>query len=70
MTSAGILGIGTAVPPYTLEQSEASRFASLLSSHNEEQTRLVAVLYRRSSVRRRQLAFLDAQPRGGRPDLQ
>jgi predicted naringenin-chalcone synthase len=72
VTSVGILGIGTAVPPYTLDQSEASRFASLLSSHNEEQTRLVAVLYRRSSVRQRHLAFLDSQPRGGEavPDLQ
>lgn len=72
MTGVGILGIGTAVPPYTLDQSEAARFASLLSSHNEEQTRLVAVLYRRSTVRQRHLAFLDAQPRGGEtvPELQ
>ena len=72
MTGVGILGIGTAVPPYTLDQAEAARFASLLSSHSEEQTRLVGVLYRRSSVRQRHLAFLDTQPRGGEavPDLQ
>ena len=72
MTGVGILGIGTAVPPFTLEQGEAARFASLLSSHSEEQTRLVGVLYRRSSVRQRHLAFLDAQPRGGEtvPELQ
>ena len=72
MTGVGILGIGTAVPPYTLDQAEAARFASLLSSHSEEQTRLVGVLYRRSSVRRRHLAFLDAQPHGGEtaPELQ
>ena len=72
MTDVSILGIGTAVPPYTLEQSEAARFASLLSSHDQDQTRLVGVLYRRSGVRQRHLAFLDAQPRGGEavPDLQ
>ena len=72
MNEVGILGIGTAVPPYTLDQSEAARFASLLSSHNEEQTRLVGVLYRRSSVRQRHLAFLDTQPHGGEtaPELQ
>jgi predicted naringenin-chalcone synthase len=72
VTSVGILGIGTAVPPYPLNQTEAARFASLLSSHNEEQTRLVAVLYRRSGVRQRHLAFLDALPRGGEtvPELQ
>jgi predicted naringenin-chalcone synthase len=71
-SSVGILGIGTAVPPYTVEQSEAARFASLLSSHSEEQTRLVAMLYRRSSVRQRHLAFLDTQPHGGEtvPELQ
>lgn len=72
MTDVRILGIGTAVPRYTLDQTEAARFASLLSSHTEEQTRLVGVLYRRSSVRQRHLAFLDAQPRGGEtvPELQ
>ena len=72
MTDVSILGIGTAVPPYTLEQSEAARFASLLSSHDQDQTRLVGVLYRRSGVRQRHLAFLDEQPRGGEavPDLQ
>jgi predicted naringenin-chalcone synthase len=72
MSGVGILGIGTAVPPYTVEQAEAARFASLLSCHSEEQTRLVAMLYRRSSVRRRHLAFLDTQPRGGEtvPELQ
>ena len=72
MSGVGILGIGTAVPPFTLDQAEAARFASLLSSHNQEQTRLVGVLYRRSGVRQRQLAFLDAQPRGGEtvPELQ
>jgi alpha-pyrone synthase len=72
MTDVGILGIGTAVPPYTLSQTEAARFASLLSSHNEDQTRLVGILYRRSGVRQRQLACLDGQPQGGEapPDLQ
>jgi predicted naringenin-chalcone synthase len=71
MTDVAILGIGTAVPPYALNQTEAARFASLLSSHDEDQTRLVGVLYRRSGVRQRQLAFLDGQPQGGEtpPDL-
>jgi predicted naringenin-chalcone synthase len=72
MIAAGILGIGTAVPQYVLGQTEAARFASLLSSHDEDQTRRVGALYRRSGVRQRHLAVLDSQPRGGEtvPELQ
>jgi predicted naringenin-chalcone synthase len=72
MSAVGILGIGTAVPAYALDQGEAARFASLLSSHDDDQTRLVGALYRRSGVRQRHLSFLDAQPRGGEtaPELQ
>lgn len=65
MMPVQILGLGTAVPPHRLDQSEAARFASLLAAHGEEQARRVAILYRRAGVRGRHMVVLDHPPQGG-----
>lgn len=72
MTSVGLLGVGTAVPPHRIGQVEAAHFATMLSAFDDDQARLVSVLYRRAGVRERYLAVLDAAPHvGARPrDLQ
>lgn len=62
MTAVGLLGVGTAVPPHKIGQTDAAHFATLLSAYDEEHARLVSVLYRRSGVRERHLAVLDAPP--------
>lgn len=61
----GLLGLGTAVPPHRIGQTEAAHFATMLSAFDDEQARLLSVLYRRSGVRERHLAVLDATPHIG-----
>lgn len=65
MIPVGLLGVGTAVPLHRIGQTEAAHFATMLSAYDDEHARLVSVLYRRSGVRERHLAVLDAPPRVG-----
>ncbi len=63
--NVAILGLGTAVPAHGAAQSDAARFAALLSGYDEEQAKRVSILYRRSGVQRRRFAVLDVDPVGG-----
>ena len=65
MNAVRLLGVGTAVPPHRIEQPEAARIASWLSAHDEEQSRRVAVLYRRAGVQGRHMVVLDKAPEAG-----
>lgn len=48
-----ILGLGTALPPYTMNQREATELAQQVCATNDEQASLLRVLYRRSGVNSR-----------------
>ncbi|HEX4131206.1 MAG TPA: type III polyketide synthase [Pirellulales bacterium] len=48
-----LLGLGTALPPYRMTQSEAAELAVLASGAEQQQASLVRVLYRRAGVKTR-----------------
>src|SRR5262245_54847645 len=56
-----ILGMGTALPPHTLDQEEAARLAQTLGHPNAEQARLLETLYRRTGIRTRHVVALQGQ---------
>ncbi len=60
-----IVGLGTALPRYWVEQAEAARFAERLLDHPAGSARLLASLYRRSGVGRRHTVVLDEPPVSG-----
>ncbi|HEV3003239.1 MAG TPA: type III polyketide synthase [Pirellulales bacterium] len=51
--SLTILGMGTALPPHVVSQSEAAELGRLVCCQTEEQASLLRVLYRRSGVKNR-----------------
>ena len=51
--SLTILGMGTALPPHTVSQTEAAELGRLVCCQTDEQASLLRVLYRRSGVRNR-----------------
>ncbi|WP_145263826.1 type III polyketide synthase [Planctomycetes bacterium Pan216] len=53
-------GLATSLPRHGIEQSDAVEFANALCCENEEQTRLLAALYRRSGVGHRHSVLLEA----------
>lgn len=57
--SACILGLGTAVPAKSIAQSAALEMARFISAPDEEQGRLLPVLYRRTNVQRRGSVLLE-----------
>ena len=58
--SLHILGLGTALPRHSIEQTTAMELAKELSTQTEEQRRLLPVLYRRTGVKRRHSVVLDS----------
>ncbi len=54
-----VLGIGTAVPPYGVDQAEAAEFAAGLIGLENGSRRLLQTLYRRSGVQRRYSVVLE-----------
>jgi predicted naringenin-chalcone synthase len=52
-----ILGLGTAVPPHTMSQQEATELAHRIVCQNEQQKRLLSVLYRKAGVDNRYTAL-------------
>lgn len=56
-----ILGLGTAVPPHSIEQTVAMDLAQQFSTHTDEQRRLLPVLYRRTGVKSRHSVLLEAR---------
>ncbi|MCS6977146.1 MAG: type III polyketide synthase [Gemmatales bacterium] len=52
-----ILGIGTALPPNSVEQSKAAEYARSLICESEDQAALLPVLYRQTGVRRRYMVY-------------
>jgi predicted naringenin-chalcone synthase len=51
--SFSISGLGTALPQHTMSQAEATELATQVCCQNEEQARLLKVLYRRAGVSNR-----------------
>ena len=64
MRTADVIGLGTAVPPFRVTQTEAATFASRLAGHDQHEARRVAMLYRWAGVKGRHLAVLDRAPQG------
>lgn len=54
-----ILGLGTAVPRHSIEQTAAMELAKHFSTQTKEQQRLLPVLYRRTGVKRRHSVLLE-----------
>lgn len=52
-----ILGLGTAVPPHTMSQQEATELAHQIICRTEQQQRLLSVLYRKAGVENRYTAL-------------
>jgi predicted naringenin-chalcone synthase len=50
---SAVLGIGTAVPEYTMSQDEAATLAQYVCARNDDERRLVKALYRKAGVQRR-----------------
>ena len=46
-----LAGLGTATPPFVIEQHDAASMADLVSVTGEAQSANIATLYRRSGVR-------------------
>lgn len=55
-----LCGLGTALPPRSIAQSDAAQIAKGLCELSDEQQRLVPALYRRAGVRNRHSVVLDA----------
>lgn len=51
--SLTLLGIATAVPPYSMEQEEAARLAKSLYARNPKTSRLLETVYGRTQIRKR-----------------
>lgn len=58
--SFAILGLGTALPPNSVEQTAAAEYARWLSCDSEEHAALLPVLYRQTGVRRRHMVYNQA----------
>src|SRR5262249_54799071 len=54
-----ILGLGTALPEPSVTQQRAAELTSQYSGHDAEQTRRLAVLYRRTGISKRHIVLLD-----------
>lgn len=55
-----LAGLGTALPPHAIDQSDAAAIAETISCETDEHRRLLPALYRRTGVGRRQSVLLDA----------
>jgi predicted naringenin-chalcone synthase len=54
-----ILGLGTAVPEFSLTQERAAELTCQYADHGAEQSRRLAILYRRTGIRTRHIVLLD-----------
>ena len=54
-----ILGLATALPRHSIEQTAAMELAKEFSTRTEEQRRLLTVLYRRTGVKHRHSVLLE-----------
>ena len=54
-----ILGLGTALPDSSITQERAAELTSQYSNHDAEQSRRLAILYRRTGISRRHIVLLD-----------
>ena len=62
--STHILGIGTAVPEFQIEQADAAQQASQLCCATAQQQRLLGALYRRAGVEKRHCVLLTSSTNG------
>jgi predicted naringenin-chalcone synthase len=62
--SVSILGIGTAVPEFSIEQGEAAEAAGILCGLTDKQRRLLPTLYRHAGVRKRHTVLLTPDSNG------
>jgi predicted naringenin-chalcone synthase len=67
--SLSVVGIGTAVPEFEIDQADAAEQASQLCYENVEQHRHVRALYRRAGVQKRRSVLLQSAT-NGRPAQQ
>jgi predicted naringenin-chalcone synthase len=67
--SLSVAGIGTAVPEFEIDQTDAAEQASQLCYENAEQRRQVKILYRRTGVKKRHSVVLQSAT-NGRPAQQ
>ena len=54
-----ILGLGTALPASSVTQERAAELTSHYSDHDAEQSRRLAILYRRTGIAKRHIVLLD-----------
>jgi predicted naringenin-chalcone synthase len=54
-----ILGLGTALPESSVTQERAAQLTSRYSGHGAEQSRRLAILYRRTGISQRHIVLLD-----------
>ena len=57
--SLTILGIGTAMPPHSIAQSDAAELAKAFCCLTEEHARLLPIMYKRTHIRRRGSVLLE-----------
>ncbi|MDB5348878.1 MAG: Alpha-pyrone synthesis polyketide synthase-like Pks18 [Planctomycetota bacterium] len=57
--SFSIWGMGTAIPETFIMQDRAAELASEVSNHSEDEARRLAILYRRTRIRKRHVVLLD-----------
>ena len=62
--SLSVLGLGTAVPEFEIDQVDAAEQASQLCYENDTQRRQVKALYRRSGVQKRRSVVLQSTTNG------
>ena len=57
--SVAIWGLGTALPPLAISQSEAAKIGAQVCCTTDEQTRFLSTIYRRSGIRKRYSVLLE-----------
>ncbi len=66
--SARLGGVGTAAPPFAIDQTTAAELAAAYTDDPSGRSRVLRALYRRSGARRRGSVLLSG-PEGSRPDF-
>ena len=66
LMSFAILGLGTALPECPVTQDRAAELTRRISGHDQEQSRGLAILYRRTGIGKRHVTLLD---QAGQPPL-
>jgi predicted naringenin-chalcone synthase len=59
VVALGIIGMGTAVPPHSISQSDAADVARIICTREPEQANVLSAMYRQTGVERRHMVFAE-----------